>query len=396
MDKWGPDECEARREYIVDRLMENKQMIANSLAVVEPTILQSIAATLASWTIGSGLADSALRAGANWMLSEAIKETRNLIAAIPPSPQRPPRTPRPHKPRAGSAFRSTGGKVRFVSSAQFQSDILELIGKLPPDITAIAGVARSGLSAATMISMYLHLPMITIRQTMNDIVPTGNGWRLGGSKHVDPKGKILVVDDTVMTGNSLRAIRPLVERELGNACYAAVYVNPAATLKPDIWAVDLGWPHLLEWNIFNSILSPSMALDFDGILCRDCPVGSDDDGPRYLDFINNAKPLYVPRRVPVPLIVTARIERYREPTEAWLHRHGIRWNRLIMHPAGSLSERMRDDIPAYKARHYKEWAKQHRAMPGPIIFCESEDWQARQIAQHAKLMVICPSTSGVY
>jgi adenine/guanine phosphoribosyltransferase-like PRPP-binding protein len=295
------------------------------------------------------------------------------------------------------AFKMGSGPVRFVRSSQFQFDILNLIAKIPPDITAIAGVARSGLSAATMLSMYLHLPMITIRQTMNDVVPTGNGWRLGGSKHVNPKTeKILIVDDTVMTGNSLRAIAPLVDREFGNAVYAAIYVNPAATKKPDIWSVDLPWPHILEWNVFNSILSPSSAMDFDGILCHDCPPESDDDGPRYLEFIRNAMPLYTPRRCPVPLIVTARIEKYRAETEAWLRRHGIAWHRLVMHPAATLRERQRDNIAAYKARHYADWARSHRASPGPHIFFESEDRQAREIAQASKLLTICPHSAGCY
>jgi len=239
--------------------------------------------------------------------------------------------------------------------------------------------------------------MITIRQTMNDIVDTGNGWRLGGTKHINPRhGKILVVDDTVMTGNSLKAIRPLIQSQVGNAVYAAVYVNPKALQKPDIWAVDLPWPHILEWNVFNSILSPSVAMDFDGILCHDCPPGSDDDGPRYLDFIRNAKPLYLPRRCPVPLIVTARIERYRAETEDWLRRHGVCWHRLVMHPATTLAERQRDNIPAYKARHYAAWAATHRPSPGPIMFMESEDRQAREIARHSRLMVVCPHTAGVY
>jgi hypothetical protein len=232
---------------------------------------------------------------------------------------------------------------------------------------------------------------------MHDIVDTGNGWRLGGSKHIDPKkGKILVVDDTVMTGNPLRAIKPLIDSQVGHAIYAAVYVNPRATQKPDIWAVDLPWPHILEWNVFNSILSPSAAMDFDGILCHDCPHGSDDDGPKYLEFIQNARPLYVPRRCQVPLIVTARIERYRPETEDWLRRHGIAWHRLVMHPAKTLKERQRDNIAAYKAKHYAAWAAKHKAAPGPIIFFESEDRQAREIARHAKLMVVCPHTAGVY
>ena len=297
----------------------------------------------------------------------------------------------------GSCFRMGSEPARFIKSSQFQEDIKLLLAKIPSDVTAIAGVARSGLSVATMLAMYLQLPMITIRQTMNDIVDTGNGWRLGGSKHVDPRqGKILVVDDTVMTGNSIKAIRPLIKSQIGNAVYAAVYVNPLARLKPDIWAVDLPWPHILEWNVFNSILSPSCAMDFDGILCHDCPAGSDDDGKKYLTFIQHAKPLYVPRRTPIPLIVTARIEKYRAETENWLRRHNIRWNRLVMHPAATLRDRMRDNIAAFKAKHFAVWAKSHRPSPGPTMFFESEDRQAREIAQISKLMVICPHTAGVY
>lgn len=335
------------------------------------------------------------RDGQKKRIGEIVSAALASATACEPKPRRPVRAVSNKGIRG--AFTAGPGLVRFVRSSQFQFDILNLVAKIPPDVTAIAGVARSGLSAATMLSMYLHLPMVTIRQTMGDVVQTGNGWRLGGSKHVNPKTeKVLVVDDTVMTGNSLKAIKPLIDREFGNAVYAAVYVNPKAVKKPDIWAVDLPWPHILEWNVFNSILSPSSAMDFDGILCHDCPPGSDDDGARYLDFIHNAKPLYTPRRCPIPLIVTARIEKYRADTEDWLRRHGIAWNRLVMHPAATLAERRRDNIAAYKARHYAEWAAKHRATPGPHIFFESEDHQARDIAKISKLLTICPHTAGCY
>lgn len=335
------------------------------------------------------------RDGQKKRIGEIVSAALANAETCEPRPRRPVRTVS-HSGIRG-AFTAGSGPVRFVRSSQFQFDILNLVAKIPQDVTAIAGVARSGLSAATMLSMYLHLPMVTIRQTMGDVVQTGNGWRLGGSKHVNPKTeKVLVVDDTVMTGNSLKAIKPLIDREFGNAVYAAVYVNPKAVRKPDIWSVDLPWPHILEWNVFNSILSPSSAMDFDGILCHDCPPGSDDDGPKYLDFIRNARPLYTPRRCPIPLIVTARIERYRTETEHWLRRHGIAWHRLVMHPAATLAERRRDNIPAFKARHYADWAARHKATPGPHIFFESEDHQAREIAKISKLLTICPHTAGCY
>jgi adenine/guanine phosphoribosyltransferase-like PRPP-binding protein len=409
MDLWGITGCEKHRTSIINAILANREKLEVSLrtAAVEFTKSEGIveAASLGlklvgDWWHHKDVQTEAFTRGAHWLLDKSIEDVRNGVVTTsgivrkPPAQQ--PAQSGPTRRRRRGFFRSDGNYPRFITTQQFQHDIKTLVGLIPPDITAIAGVARSGLSAATMISMYLHLPMITIRQTMNDIVPTGNGWRLGGSRHVDPKGKILVVDDTVMTGNSLKAIRPLVQSQLGNAVYATVYCNPHAAHKPDIFAVSLGWPHMLEWNIFNSILSPSVAMDFDGILCQDCPAGSDDDGERYLDFIQNARPLYVPRRCPVPLIVTARIEKYRKPTEEWLRRHGISWHKLVMHPAKTLRERQKDNIPAYKAKHYSDWALKHRPTPGPIVFMESEDWQAQRIAQISGRMAVCPSTAGVY
>lgn len=297
-----------------------------------------------------------------------------------------------------SCFKQGKDPVRFIKSSQFQQDILKLVGKLPPDITAVAGVARSGLSAATMVSMYLHLPLIVVRQTKSDIVSAGNGWRLGGADHINPStDRVVVIDDTCMTGNSFRSIGPLCDEYFKNYITASVYCNPLALHKPNLFAVSLPWPHLLEWNLFNSILTPTLAVDFDGVLCHDCPIEMDDDGTRYEEFIRTATPLYVPRKSPIPLIVTARIEKYRTLTEDWLSRHRIRWERLVMHPAKTLRERMSDDIPAYKARHFVEWKRQTESRgPGPHLFVESEDSQARRIAHLSRLTTICPHTGAVY
>ena len=387
MDAWGIAGCESQRSYIIERLMSNRGMLADALAGA------GAAHTVIGWALNTRMAEPVLRAGAEWLLNAAIDEVKKQ-----PKSTLPTNSHRHVRKFSGSPFRAVGNEQpRFITSQQFQTDIKELLGKIPSDITAIAGVARSGLSVATMLAMYLQLPMITIRQTANDVVATGNGWRLGGNRHVDPmQGRILVVDDTVMTGNSLKAIRPLVQSQIGQALYAAVYVNPLAKEKPDLWAVDLPWPHLLEWNLFNSVLSPSVAMDFDGILCHDCLADQDDDGVRYLEFLRTTAPRYLPRKVSVPLIVTARLEKYRPQTEDWLKRHGVQWQRLVMHPAATLAERHRDDIAAYKARHYTEWASRHRAAPGPILFVESDDRQASRIAQLSGRMVVCPGSARVY
>jgi hypoxanthine phosphoribosyltransferase len=308
-------------------------------------------------------------------------------------PQRTlPSKPRRHRNRG--AFAMGSDYPRWITAAQFANDVKAFASKVPNDITAIAGVARSGLSAATMLSMYLHLPLLAIRQTLNDVIEAGNGWRLGGSSHIKPQGKVLVVDDTCMSGNSFRQVLPIMRG--WNATTAAIYCNPAAALKPDMWHTELKWPHMLEWNIFNSVLSPNMALDFDGVLCHDPSREQDDDGPRYLDFIRNARPLYLPRKAPVPLIVTARVERYRAETENWLRRHGVQWHRLVMHPAATTRERERHSMADYKAQHFGAWAKIHRPRPAPLMFVESDPRQARQIHERTGQMTVCPHTAEVH
>ena len=286
---------------------------------------------------------------------------------------------------------------RYVSQKQLAADTLSLIGKLPPGITRVAGVSRSGLSVAAMVAKYLHLPIDIIRQTQRDIVEGGNGWRL---KEGTPKtqGTVLVVDDTCMTGNSLKAITPFVQKHYHTAAqikFATVYVNPLAKRKPDYWAVDLPHPHVLEWNLFNSVFTPACALDFDGILCQDCPPQDDDDGAHYLKFLENARPLYFVRKKAIPLIVTARLEKYRPQTLAWLKRWGMRVDRLVMGPWKTKAERSKSDIAAFKAQHFRQFMK-GRFRPGPPMLVESQPGLAKRIADLSGGIVVCPGAGRCF
>lgn len=285
---------------------------------------------------------------------------------------------------------------RFISTQQFMTDIRRLATSLPPDVTTIAGVSRSGLCAATMLSMMLHVPLDVIRQARGDIIDGSNGWRL--SEGLPPEaGTVLVVDDTCMTGNSIRAIRPMVKAHYGdrNILIATVYINPLAQAKPDLWAVDLPWPHILEWNLFNSVLLPACAFDFDGILCEECPPGDDDDGPRYQHFLENVRPLYPVRRVAIPMVITARLEKYRELTMRWLERWRIKVDELVMGPWESLKQRRQSDVAAFKAEHYARFM-QRRVRPGPHLMIESDPYQAQRIAQLSHGIVVCPAAGRCF
>ena len=293
-----------------------------------------------------------------------------------------------------SAFRSQG-KPQWVSVSQMQVDAMKLASKVPLETDTIVGVARSGLAVATIVSMVTHLPLVAVRQNRHDLIEVGNGWRLGGKKHIQRGTRAFVVDDTVMTGNSLRAISGIAERHFESVVYGAVYVNPLASKKPDTFVRELGWPHLLEWNVFNSVLSPNMALDFDGIICHD-PTEHFTDDAAHIDWISQATSKYLPRKSVVPLIVTARIEKYRKATEDWLRRHKVKFSQLVMHPAKSLAERDASNIASYKAKHFKAWALRHKPAPPPLMFIESDPRQAKQIHDLSGGMVVCPSSSQVF
>ena len=285
---------------------------------------------------------------------------------------------------------------KFVTTQQYMLDVRRLSSMIPKEVTRIVGVSRSGLCAATMLSMLQHLPLDIVRQQQGDLIPGGNGWRMQQSNQRDD-GVVLVVDDTCMTGNSLRAIEDLVRQHYRDRqiIFSTVYANPLAIRKPDLWAVDLPWPHLLEWNLFNSVLLPSCAMDFDGILCDDCPPTDDDDGPRYLRFLEETRPLNPVRRQAIPLVVTARLEKYREITCRWLKAWGIEIQNLVMGPWKDLRDRQRSDVAAFKAGHYSEFMKK-RVRPGPHLFIESDVHQARRIAELSRGVVVCPAAGRCF
>ncbi|MCA9090880.1 MAG: hypothetical protein KDA90_19840 [Planctomycetaceae bacterium] len=291
---------------------------------------------------------------------------------------------------------------RWISSRRMIDDIHLLLDRLPQGITAVAGHARSGLMPATYVSMALHVPMWIIRSTENsggDVIRSGNGWRIDHGGPEKP-GALLIVDDNCMTGNSLTRLRHIVrpwakEHGFDKVLEAIVYVNPLAQHQPDIYAVTVPWPCYYEWNFFNGTFSPGFALDFDGILCRDCTPEEDDDGERYLEFLRTARPRYLPRREPVKMIVTGRREKYRAETMAWLDRHGVGVEQLIMHPNG---ERTFESIVALKSQWFARFKEQApgNLKTGPRMFVESDPVQAPEIARRAGGNVICPDAESVY
>jgi len=392
MDAWGKQGCTEYLDEIVKDILPRAQ-----------TWMEENRPWLHKFLSVSRVEDATLKAGLRKKVKAAIRKANLPSNKIWVDKKRQRRGDKKRQRRIANksktrqwtprgnwlaAFKPGGDTPKYLSTEQLASDTLSLVPRVPPDITDIAAVSRSGLAPGTLLSMALHLPMTIIRHHQGDWVPAGNGWRL---KEGTPKGKkkFLVVDDTTMTGNSLKRTKHVIEKMAGEKVYVSVYVNPEAMAKPDLWAMDLPWPHLLEWNLFNSVLLDSFALDFDGILCHDCPPDDDDDGERYERFIVTASPLHLVRKRPAKLIVTARLERYRPATLAWMKRWGVKAKELVMGPWKSLAERRHSDVAAWKADALQKFLAKRSSIP-PTFYVESDPRQAARIAKLTGRLVVCP------
>jgi hypothetical protein len=269
---------------------------------------------------------------------------------------------------------------------------MALAAQLPTDLAAIVAWPRSGILPASILATHLHLPMFVLRG--DALVELGHGWRLAAgpndsAAHVGKDRPMLLVDDNQVTGRSLTSARKAVARHLADrkVLYAVIYrpVN-LSQWRPDFVARELAPPLYLEWNLFNSLYTPSMACDFDGILCHDSMSG----GPI-------GKPLYLPKRCELPLIITGRPEGSRGTTLAWLAQHGVKVRELKMWPA-ELPWRLDREVElgGHKVQHVSAIKAHHYRHSACSLYVESDPRQAREISVLSEKPVLCPAAGRVF
>lgn len=263
--------------------------------------------------------------------------------------------------------------IEWISTARLAQDTLELLPRLPPDISGVAGVPRSGMIPAAILATHLHLPLF-------EVSPQAGLRQLGyGSRApVGAPGPLLVVDDTIYDGSAMTRARHSLRGRA--ALFAVVYATPWMARSVDLHVRQLGSVHLLEWNLVNNgvwggnaldpIFGSGVATDFDGILCHN----------------ETGLPRWLPRKYLTRLIVTGRPESMRRQTEAWLRKWRVQWERLVMFPGDKFASW--EEIAAYKAEHYLASACG--------FFLESEPCQAQRIHDLTGKPVICPDAAKVW
>lgn len=269
--------------------------------------------------------------------------------------------------------------MNFITYNELSRDILSW--EIPRDYDIVVGVPRSGMIPAAMLALHWNVRLATV-----DSLASGSVLEGGLRDQHTKRERILLVDDSLLSGKSMiAACKKLASYTLDTA---AVYTVPEKVKFTTFTRRVLPLPRIFQWNWAHHYWLQHACVDIDGVLCEDPTPSEDDDGEKYVEFILNATPKYLPT-VEIGALVTNRLEAYRRPTERWLARHGVSYKQLIMHPAKTKKERMAmGDHSLHKSRAYSDRTFR--------LFVESSKRQAFEINQISGKPVLCTDTMRMY
>ncbi|WP_019851337.1 phosphoribosyltransferase family protein [Desulfitobacterium sp. PCE1] len=275
--------------------------------------------------------------------------------------------------------------MNFVTFEDLNDCLYKNINKLPRDIDLIVGIPRSGLMIASLLALYLNLPFADIDSFIKDeIYKTGktrksNNWITQASE----AKKILVVDDSISAGDAIKEAKEKLKDIIHTKeiIYCAIYALPSNFKAIDIYFEICNHPRMFEWNYLHHWGLEYTCVDIDGVLCQDPTLVQNDDGKNYLEFIKNAVPKFLPTKS-IGYLVTSRLEKYRNETEEWLNKNGIKYKQLIMLDSKNAKERALNSSHAeFKASIYKK--------TDCFLFIESSYEQAVEIVKLTGKQVFC-------
>jgi hypoxanthine phosphoribosyltransferase len=289
--------------------------------------------------------------------------------------------------------------MKYITISDLSETIRKNLWKIPRDIDFIIGVPRSGMIGASLIASYLNLPLIDINSFINGLEPYG-GLRLSyfTDKHIKTN-KVLVIDDTVSSGRAMNETREKISKMNSQLqfTYMCIYLEGWGESSVDLYLEDVreyteNFTKVVvyEWNIFQHHQDHMIhcLYDIDGVLCVEPPDERNEE--EYINYIKNAIPLFTPTQK-LGGIITYRLNKNREITEQWLKNNGIDYEYLMMFNANTWEERNESGITpdVYKGKFYKmnDYFK---------LFVESDDYQAKRIAEISNKPVYCVETNKMY
>ena len=259
------------------------------------------------------------------------------------------------------------------------------------DYDLIVGIPRSGMLPASMIALYLNKPLATVNDWLiNAEMQSGITRKTNQNfNQLHQAKKVLIVDDSVNNGDSLIELKSKIpEGFMHKVTFLAIYSSSNGNVGFDLSLENVGRPRIFEWNIFHTSLCNSTLYDIDGVLCEDPNESDNDDGDRYINFLKDAKPLFLPSQKVLGL-VTNRLLKYESQTNEWMKNKGVEYGEIFLAPYQSKVERQKNgDYTSHKSNVYKN--------SNANLFIESDKCQAVGIAKKTGKYVYCVENNTLY
>jgi uncharacterized HAD superfamily protein/adenine/guanine phosphoribosyltransferase-like PRPP-binding protein len=277
------------------------------------------------------------------------------------------------------------GLMKYKSYSDLSRDISDNIYKInTQNFDLIVGIPRSGMVPSYMVSLLLNvncidLPAFIRNEKLSKGITRDVGTDIVNSHDAE---NILLIDDSILSGNSmLNSLKQIPTKFQGLITTAAVYSSHKKHENVDIVLTEVEPPRVFEWNIYHHPVVSNSCFDIDGVLCYDPSNEENDDGDKYVEFLCNAKPRFIPTEK-IDYLVTNRLEKYRTQTEVWLSKNGVKFNKLIMLDLPGKEDRLaQPDYYSHKANFYKS--------SDSSLFVESDINQAIEIANRSNKFVFC-------
>lgn len=283
--------------------------------------------------------------------------------------------------------------MNIVTVREMNQDVVDGLYKIPRNIDAVVGIPRSGMLVASLIAVYMNKPLTDLDAYINGrLYESGHSKDTSANcKRTDALKRILIVEDSSSSGTSIRQAKCKVNNmdDAVEKIYFAAYVTKEAAANVDLYLRVIEQPRMFEWNYMHHMLLEKACVDIDGVLCVDPKTEENDDGENYINFILNAAPKLIPTRK-VGWIVTARLEKYRSQTKRWLEKYKIEYDHLIMMGVETAEERQK------LGNHAKFKGEVFRNETDAVWFIESDENQAKEIAEISGKTVFCVNSTYVY
>jgi hypothetical protein len=256
------------------------------------------------------------------------------------------------------------------------------------------GVPRSGMMPASLVSVLLSKPLYSITDGKLNMLRYNSPY--GGTRmnnYMDGCEKLAFIDDTTYDGKTAKQLRKTFGE---NIKIISMFSTTHGSEYVDKFGQTLEAPHLLEWNFFNSAYVRGTMFDIDGIFAPNVPIEICLDEKKYIKWLRDVSPLAhrVPRLFKASLLVTGRLEKYRDITEEWLSRNGLEYENLIMFPDERETERNTNHhevVGRFKGEIFNA-SHTHK------YFIESEINEAKVIREQLDIsdkIIICPNEAMI-